>query len=933
MLRVPRLLPLGLLLASLAGAGPISGQTAPATGRIAGRVLDQATGRPLVSARVSIIGLAGVVETDLDGRYRTPPVAVGPHRVRFALIGYKPVTVDSVVVKDGQTTIVNGTLATAPLELEELVVESAVGVRAASNAGLLAQQQASAVVQDGISAEAMSRTPDSDASDAIARVTGISVVDKKFVVVRGLSERYSGTLLNGAELASPEPLKKIVPLDIFPASLLESIVTTKGATPDKPGDFSGGLVEIKTKEFPEQFVAQLRVSQEYQSLSTFEKLGLPPRRGLDFAGFDDGRRGIPADAPAVGDTNTTRIERFAENIRNVWTPAPRTALPNLGLGFNVGGQLPLGSNPLGFVLALNYSSKAEGQPNRLFQFVSDTASGQPDRGFYYREATSVVDWGSILNFSTRLGQFHKLGFNNFYSRNAEEAVIQSTGFDVDKNANRLERYQVRYIERDLFQSQVTGEHFLPFLADSRVDWKVALASANRDEPDNRTATYIPDPSTGVLTLRPAQSNFVWFRFLDDRIRSGQLDWSLPLSIRARSDALLKVGGLVRSKDRRFRADLYNFNPAVTPPDGREVFQLPPEQAFAPENIGRNILFARNDGFALPYEVDDDVSAGYAMLDAEVVPRIRVVGGLRVEEWRLGLYQNTREAPLGEPTIRRNRDYLWSANLTGALSDRMNVRLAVARTVNRPDARELSPDEYVAIGGECSNQGNPNVRRAAILNGDVRWEWYPAPGEIVAVSGFYKRFTDPVVEIVDIQSSGNCRVGFVNAERASNFGGEVELRKQLSSLPGILGRLAIGANLTVVKSRVTLGEALGGTADEEIPLVGQSPFLLNGNLSYLDPEHGFDVTLLGNYFDDRVLRYGARQLVTGGVVQVPSITEEGRFTLDAKAQKAFGRLNLTLSGRNLTGAAVRNFQMSAIGRITTGFYRPGTSVSLGVGYDL
>jgi hypothetical protein len=260
-------------------------------------VIDQTTARPLTGARISVSGQTGVIETDLDGRYRRPALPAGQYQVRAAFIGYRPALVDSVVVRAGETTIVNITLSSAPVQLQELVAEAAVPQRAQSAAGLLAQQQSAASVSDGIAAETMQRTPDADASNAIARVTGISVVDKRFVVVRGLSERYSTTLLNGTEVASPEPLKKIVPLDLFPASLLESVVITKGLTPDKPGDFAGGLVELKTKEFPESFVAQVRVSEEYNSTGTFKKAPLIGRHGFDLLGFDDRGRKSPWPSP------------------------------------------------------------------------------------------------------------------------------------------------------------------------------------------------------------------------------------------------------------------------------------------------------------------------------------------------------------------------------------------------------------------------------------------------------------------------------------------------------------------------------------------------------------------------------------------------------------------------------------------------------------
>ena len=279
-----------LPLAALLLCAPLAAQQSPAppaaapvaatpTGRVTGRVIDRESGRPLQGARVSIVGIVGAVETDLDGRYRTAPVPAGIHGVRAAYIGYQAMLRDSIRVVAGQAVTVDFVMTVQVVELEELSVDATVVSSPKSDAGLLAAQQAAAGVSDGISAEAISRSPDSDGGDVIRRVTGVTVFDKKFVIVRGLNERYSNTTLNGSDLPSPEPLKKVAQLDIFPASLLESIVTAKTATPDKPGDFAGGLVEVRTKEFPENFQLQFGISQGFNSQSTFRRFAEGRGRG------------------------------------------------------------------------------------------------------------------------------------------------------------------------------------------------------------------------------------------------------------------------------------------------------------------------------------------------------------------------------------------------------------------------------------------------------------------------------------------------------------------------------------------------------------------------------------------------------------------------------------------------------------------------------
>jgi outer membrane receptor protein involved in Fe transport len=900
--------------AALPPAGP--------AGRIAGRVLDRDTGRPLGGARVTVVGQLGSYTTDLDGRYRTNEVPAGVYVLRVALIGYQPVRVDSVRVVADEVAITDVSMGAAAIEVGAVTVEAEAVQKPSSDAGLLAIQQAAPTVSDGISAETMSRTPDADAADAVARVTGIAVFDNKYVIVRGLPERYSNTLLNGAELASPEPLRRVVPLDIFPASLLETIVTTKAATPDRPGDFAGGSVEIRTKEFPETFVLQGNISQGYNSLATLERIPLVPRRGTDFLGIDDGRRSPPGDLPDVNDIGPV-AERFGESLRNVWTPGLERVLPDLGLGFNLGGQVGA-TSALGYVLSWTYNRKTEFVPDRTFSLFSNP-DAPAERSVLYRESSAVVDWGGIANLSWRLGAASKLGWKNLYTRTAEEAVISDAGYDTE-NGRVIRDHQIVYTEQDFYQSQLSGEHQLA-LPRSRLEWRATAAWARRDEPDNRQAQYILDETTGEFTQASQVPSRVWTRFLDDHLHAMQGDWAFPISLRHRGDAEFKVGGLYRLKERAFDAEFFRISVNNLHPDARAVGRLPPELAFAPENIGGPLLFRREDAFAQSYDAADRIIAAYGMLDVPVLTWLRLVGGVRAENWRIAVFPGGRLTPDGPTARRYSTDLLWSGNLRLRFTDRMNLRLAAFRSVARPDARELSQDSYVPVASGCENQGNADLLHTAILNGDARWEWYPRPGELLSLSAFYKEFTDPIIEVVDTPGGGQCRVTYRNGTSATNYGLEIEVRRAFDFLPAPLAYLSAGANLTWVESRVVIPPNIG-TYDPELDLQGQSRYLVNGNLAFNAPGGSFTATLLVNYFADRIARYG--QLA--GTLQAPDLIERGRVTIDAKVQQRLGpHLSWSLAGRNLTDEPVVFFHRGMTGPVTAGTHRPGVSVSFGVGY--
>lgn len=909
----------GLLLLVLTGM-PLAAQQPAAppppaavkTGRITGRIVDRESGRPMQGARVSIVGQAGVFETDLDGRYRTTPIPVSRVNVRAAYIGYTAARQDSIAVKAGETVTVDFALTVRAIELEELAVEGAAPAAPKTDAGLLVAQQAAPAVSDGISAEAISRSPDSDGGDVIRRVTGVSVFDKKFVVVRGLAERYSNTTLNGADLPSPEPLKKVAPLDIFPANLIESIITTKTATPDKPGDFAGGSVEIKTKEFPENTVLQFSVSQGFNSLTTLEPFSQAPRTTSDFFGFGDARRRPSTDALA-GRLN----ERAMESFRNVWTGRRVEASPNLGLGLNFGGQLGE-SVPLGFSAALTYSNKRSFTPDRLLAYIPNP-DGSGGNGRQVDENLYEVEWGALANFSLRLGTSSKIGLKNLYTRNAEELLQRGSGYNTE-NQSIFDTYGVQYVERELIQTQLSGEHTLGFLWGSRFDWKGTLGWASRHEPDQRRINY--NKNSGTPTI--AQFNEFQVRDLEDRIRTGQADLTIPWKLRNSGDATVKVGGLLRDKPRTFTSSFFQVRSISADPS---VLALPPEQLFAPENIGTAITMISSADIAGNYQSDDDLTAFYGMTDVQLLPSVRVVGGLRVEHWRLDVYEGTRANP-DSVTWRRPWDYLWSANLTWSLSDKVNFRLAGFRSVIRPDPRELVRDRYVPVGTECELTGDPTLQPARVLNGDARWEYYPRAGEIFAISGFYKKFTNPLVEVIQ-EAANTCTSFTANGSTARNYGVEVEARRGLDFLPGFLGGLSIGLNATLLNSSIELNPLLYG-GSKGLGLQGQSPFLFNGSLNWDNQPSRTSASLLFNYFDTRIARYGGAQ-PSQPDVRPPNVEEEGRYSLDMKVQQGLGPVRLSFAGTNLTNQEVR-WRVEGT-KLLTRRARLGTLWTVGVTYDV
>lgn len=913
-------------LAQVPAAPPVPqpAATPRASGRIAGQVVDASSGQPLPAVQVQVVGTTIGSMTDLDGRFRTGAIPVGTHAIVARRIGFAPVRQENVIVAADRATVLTLAMSASAVTLGAVQVTEQAPAKASSEAGLLAVQQRAAAVSDGVSAEQIRRSPDSDAGEAVKRVTGVSVVDDKFVIVRGLTERYSNTLLNGVELASPEPLKKLVPLDVFPASLMEAIVTTKTATPDRPGDFAGGSVELRTKDFPENTVLQANLSTGFNSQSTFRSFPHPPRAGSDWFAIDGGRRALPAGAPALGAPAT---EAFAERLRNVWTPRRAPGRPTLGAGLNVGGQRDVLGNPLGFVLSGTYGTKEEFVPDRLNQY-SAAATLVPARGFRISEHSFVTDLGGTANLAYRLGTGTKIGFRNLYTRNATEVVTQAEGF-VNTNQRVERRHQLRYAERGFLQSQLAGDHLLGFLWNSRLEWKGTISRARWAEPENREAVY--EGAIGASTLGLAQTPAkLEYRSMSDRVDGAQADYTFPISLHGPADGALKFGGMLRRKSRDFAADQLRY---FFPVRSDLIATLPPEQAFAPEHMGDWFQVTRvNDLSQRPHEIRDRVLAYYGMLDVPVFTWLRVVGGVRMEAWDLDVRLLSRGSDVDPGTTQQERDPLWSTNVTFRITDRMNFRLAGYRTVSRPDARELSPDCYQPTTGGELYCGTPNLRRATIMNADLRWEWFPRAGELFSVSLFGKRFTDPIVEYVSLAQSGLTQISFTNAADADAAGVELEARRGLDFLPWVFRNLSASANVTITDTRVGF-DSLAGNFPDDLQLQGQSPLLVNAGLSYGD-ERGISLSVLANYFADRISRYGLAFSVGEGEAppKGPDLEERGRVTLDGKAQVRIGPTTVSLAGRNLLDAETVLFQQVEDRRAIAGAWRSGRVITLGVGHD-
>lgn len=918
---------------TLAGPGFVHAMPAPplalqgqasAPGFIAGTIADEFNGMTLPTANVRVLGLELRVITDLDGKYRIQ-VPAGTWDVEISFPSFQTKTVSGVVVEAGETTVLDVALRLAALSLtEEVVVTATLEPELATAEAQLLERKRAGMITDNLAREEMRATASSDAASAMKRVTGLSVVDNQYVYVRGLGERYSNTTLNGGILPTTEPDKRVVPLDLIPTGLIESIQVVKSYLPDRPAEFSGGLIQIESIKSPRRQALAVSSKQTFNSRSTFKNGLAYPGSGSDWLGFDNGRRALPGALPdekvVRGSIFTDRgftpaeLEGFGESFENVWEARPERQSQDPDFSSSYGNSF----GGLGVALSMGYRSRTRTRTeDQTFYFVGEDDAGQPFLGvqndYDFDTTETATRLGGVGNLSFEVGARNRFSWANFWTHNSRNEARFFEGFNSDAR-NDIRDTRLYWIEEDILSSTLRGEHLFPALANSRLDWRVNYSRATRDEPDLREVLYEFNPAVNAFVLADeSQSGFRMFNDLDDQVYEGGLDWSLLFTQWQGLPAQLKVGGGYSKRDRDFSSRRFRLTPRST--RGLDL-TLPPEQLFTAENIGTAFELREETRNTDTYAATHDIASVYGMLDLPLTRSLRLVGGVRVEDSRQEVQTLDPFAVIAQPIVATldDVDVLPGINLVYQVSRDMNARAAYSRTVNRPEFRELSPFEFTDVVGGRAVVGNSELTRALIDNLDLRWEWFVSSDEVLAVSLFYKKFTDPIERVV--QPTAQLRTSYTNAAGATNKGIELEVRKRLSSA------FAVNVNYTYVDSEIELdAAALQVQTSLRRPLVGQSPHVVNAQLAFRHPASGLDARLLFNYFGERVTDVGALGL--------PDIFESDRGQLDLVLEKSFGGLGVQLLAANLNDAPYRFTQ----GGLDQRVYRVGRDLAFRLSYNI
>jgi TonB-dependent receptor len=931
------------------------------TGRIAGKVVDGQTGEPLVGVNVFLQGTKYGVISDLHGNYTIIRIPPGTYTLVASIIGYTMTKLADVTVSSGEVTKLNISLKPEVIATEEIVVEA----RALRNteAALLKERQKAAAVSDAISAEDISRAGSGDAAGVMSRVTGASLVEGKYVYIRGLGERYSTTQLNGSELPSPDPDKRAVPMDLFPSNLLDNIVTVKTFTPDKPGNFTGGSVNIGTKTFPESFTFSFSSSASYNTQTTLKEEFLTySGGGTDWLGIDDGTRDIPAplSAPSVKipDVGTAyrdlakarELDRLSKAFRPVMSPTSKSAPVNHGYSFSLGNQTQLFGHPFGLLGSLSYS-------RNLFSYNHDGVSArwqltgnisqvnELTNDFFLSDAKSVdeVLWGGLVTLSYKPHPQHELGANYVYSRSGENvARFLSGSFPRDLSADAVYETRVlQFTERELGSLQFRGQHYFDGLFGMSVAWTSSLTNSSQDEPDLRffTDNYTMRTRNGVsdtvYAIRPSIYPVPtrYYRNLDERNQDINLDVSIPFKQWNGRVGKVKSGGSYLHKERTFRERRFEFRQDKIQYNGN------PEDFFSERNVG--IVDSTNGRFRFGnyvvdatqpssnYDGNQDISAAFGMVDLPLIHRLRFIGGVRFESTHIHVASQDSSLAVGDLS---ERDFLPSISLVYELWQDVNLRAAYGRTLARPTFRELVPYASFDFVGDYIFVGNEKLKRTLIDNYDLRWEWFARPGEIYAVSGFHKRFTYPIERVINPRAAAaNPEIQYRNVDKAVVLGAEFEVRKRLDQIASLLQPFQVSANLSFVHSEVDIAPdelmnicALNPDASGTRQLQDQSPYVLNVDLAYDHPKIGTSASIHYNIFGSRL-----SEVSIGGT---PDVFEQPRGDLEVTlSQRLWRGVSLKALAKNLLNSSERESHLYKDQEFFVERHHRGRSFSIGMHY--
>lgn len=853
-------------------------------GKIEGKVTDSKSGLKLSGVSVSVDGSNVKGSTNTDGYFQLTIDAGKAYTLKLSSVGYSTKELTDVEVKENGVTNLDILLDIAAKTETGVVIRSS--ARKETVAAMIAYQKNTSVVAQVVSAEAIRRSPDRNTGEVLKRVTGVSLQDGKYLVVRGLADRYNQVMVNGVLMSSTEPDRKTFSFNIIPSAMVDNIIINKTFIPELPGEWAGGLIQINTKDVPAKDFLYVQFGPGFNTQTIGNDFYTYKGSKTDFLGFDSHVRSLPSNLPLKADfaaLDNGAKTAYGKEFSNIWSidQTSSNVFPLLDQNFLINGGFNKnigGNNKMAAIFSVNYirNNRKINTQNQVNLFENNTASlnFDYDNNKYAQEVLT----SALANFTFQFGANNKITFKNMLNVNTVDYSTVRTGKDFDANpetGDNIMAYELAFKANTYFNSQLAGDHNLKH--DVKFHWFGSFNILDQYIPDQRRVQYNQDdptdPNSAYSLLiggskSSQKSGSRYYGTTNDYVYSvgGDLGKSWLMN---NFNQTIKGGYFFQVKDRLFDSRPFAI---YLPSDNPALRHLPVELVFAPENFGsgydNKLAFNELSGTSYRYIANSILNAGFIQFDNQITSKLRAVWGLRVENFDQVVGSMKKSDPRHVYSV--VTDWLPGVNITYKLDDITNIRVAGSQTVVRPEFRELSTFQFYDFDLGATVAGNTALVRTKVSNFDVRYEVYPASGELFTFGVFYKYFKNPIEAYFNVGSGGSSSYNFINADEANSFGAEVDFRKKLD-FSQALKNFTFQGNVSYIYNRVT-----SESTSLDRPMQGQSPYLLNLGLQYDLEKYGINTTLLFN-------QIGRRIIFVGGTDQ-PPVWENPRGVLDFQFAK-------------------------------------------------
>lgn len=912
-----------------------------ADGRIYGTVRDSADNAVLTGVSIAIQkeGASKIMNgttTDTNGNFNLniPP---GQYLLKVRYSGFPLKIIDGITVKDGQELRLPIILKERNnRELSEITILGSMSKDWISS--LYTIQKNAMAISDGISADLIRRSPDRNTGEVLRRVSGATVQDNRFIIVRGLNDRYNVALVDGASMPSTEANRKAFSFDIIPAGMIDNIIIYKSATPDLPGDFSGGLINVSTKSIPDQDFNSISVGSGFHTSSTGQSFQSGFRGKTDFLSFPGNNRQLPPTFPGpqeIGKLNPYKPRAstpYLMALNNDYSIHEHSALPAVSLQGSLGRLFYLNGNKrLGITAALGYNHDEK---------IKNNLQRQYDNFDYHDNVyTYSSNLGALLNLAYVSGK-HKISLKTFYNRLLDDRLLYREGKNYS-SSSMVKYYAFDLMQKSILKTTLSGEHQIGE-RQQKLDWLISYNMIMDNQPDQRKVSYSRNLNDNmayiadITTLGKANNRL--FSDLNESTWNGKVNYYIPIPLLFKSAIKVGVFGQYRYRDFRNRYLGATLSPNYT--DGGKLRTLPIEQLFTNGTLIKNAYILEDQtGAADAYTATVTTTGGYVMMDNRITEKFRAAWGARLEREQLTVATGTQTV-----ADKKWLDILPSLNLTYATGENANLRAGYFRSIARPELRELTNLSYYDYELSATMTGNPALKQTSINNIDLRYEWFPGMGEIVSISLFYKHFKNAIENRVYGANSSYDITPF-NSKSATDAGLEIELRKSLGFLShsSIVKNLSLYFNTAYIYSKADAqGLYIRGKKMSNRPLSGQAPYVINGGLAYLSGNGSLKMNLLYNRIGQRLTLIGQDKM--GIIYELPQNLLDFQISY-ALSKKSTLSLNVkdilndpvTLyfdqnNDQKFNGTSFENGVIKEQGDWIWQSYRPGRSFSLNYAYS-